>query len=237
MSVFVKCRAATLSGAAPVARIPTPAALVSFTQRTSVLLPFSCGRMYSTHSLSTVLRYTPMRSNTRSIMVSFGPRPYHARFSNPGATTSSVPKRGIMRASPRPAYNRTPPGSHRPRGCVRHRVRCAHHRQIGPHCSLRRGHIDLLHANFFYVPARPGLAPQLDVQALVGGRLRAKHFPCAAIVVGGRACRGPGTLACRIETRLDTVCVCGTGPNQEGPHEWGRGRQECLRHVISHRRL
>src|ERR1017187_3582092 len=61
------------------------------------------------------------------------------------------------------------------------------------------------------------------------------HAPRSLLVVGPAG--GQGTLPSRIETRLDTVCVCGTVPNQERPHEWGRGRQECLRHVISHRRL
>src|SRR5437763_796427 len=41
--------------------------------------------MYSTHSLSTVLRYTPTRSNARSIIVSRGPRPYQLMFSSPRA--------------------------------------------------------------------------------------------------------------------------------------------------------
>ena len=50
--------------------------------------------------------------------------------------------------------------------------------------------------------------------------------------------RGAGTLACRVETtRLDTLSGCETVSNQERPHEWGRGRQECLRHELAHRRL
>src|ERR1035441_4764233 len=44
--------------------------------------------------------------------------------------------------------------------------------------------------------------------------------------------RGAGTRACGVETRLDTGCECDTVSNQERPHEWGGGRQECLRHVI-----
>src|ERR1019366_2976277 len=34
------------------------------------------------------------------------------------------------------------------------------------------------------------------------------------------------------ETHFDTLRGCDTVPNQERPHEWGRGRHECLRHVI-----
>src|ERR1700690_3844134 len=44
--------------------------------------------------------------------------------------------------------------------------------------------------------------------------------------------RGAGTPACRAETRLDTFRGRDTVSNQERPHEWGRGRQECLRHGI-----
>src|SRR5674476_130939 len=44
-------------------------------------------------------------------------------------------------------------------------------------------------------------------------------------------CRGARTPACRVETRLDTGCGCDPVSNQERPHEWGRGRHECLRHM------
>src|ERR1019366_536095 len=36
--------------------------------------------------------------------------------------------------------------------------------------------------------------------------------------------------ACCVETRLDTGCGCDTMTKPERPHEWGRGRHECLRH-------
>jgi hypothetical protein len=38
------------------------------------------------------------------------------------------------------------------------------------------------------------------------------------------------------KTRLDTLSGCDAVSNQERPHEWGRGRQECLRHGLPHRR-
>ena len=44
-----------------------------------------------------------------------------------------------------------------------------------------------------------------------------------------------GARACRVENRLDTLSGCDTVSNQERPHEWGRGRQECLRHGLPHR--
>src|ERR1019366_5575152 len=42
--------------------------------------------------------------------------------------------------------------------------------------------------------------------------------------------RGAGTRACCVETRLDTGCGCDTMTKPERPHDWGRGRHECLRH-------
>ena len=152
-----------------------------------------------------------MRSNARSISVSFGPRPYHADI-------LEARRHHQFRAEPRHHGElfraRLVAALHQDGAVavdrVRHRVGRAHHRQAGAHRDLHRGGIDLVHAHFFHVPARPGLAPQLDVQALVGGRRCAKHFPRAAIVVGRRApevrhaARAPARSHPGSDTRVST---------------------------------
>ena len=188
----------------PSARRPTPFSLVSATHRTSALLPFACGREYSTHSRADRGR-VDADALERAIDVGLGraaPVPGDALEPGRDHQFHAEPRHHRQRLRARAGSRPSPSISPLPADRVGDGVRRVHQRQrrldddrarsTRPRASTCTS-VDL--------PGRAGLAPHAGCPASGPCAPSADRLPRADVVVGHRPARNRAAARARSAAR------------------------------------